>query len=286
MALYSRAMTTDPSQQPASASADAPGRRPATRRLHVVGCHRSGTTLMTELLGNCFDIDGRAEHEQGLWEPIPDGHRVYLTKKPPDTVRIHRVFLMDPELYVIAMIRDPRGVISSRHDSKPGVYFSSFWRWERYMEAIAALQDHPRYLTVRYEDLVADPDAVQDRVARAFGFLHMTGRFSRFPEGAEVHERARVSLNGVRSVDRSSLERWRQELPRIKGELLRNPQMADWLVRLGYETDSTWTRCLDAVEPYFGSYKNERPHLLRRTETTLRFALKSVRYLWRRRVWA
>ncbi len=286
MALYSPPMSAAPSQQRTTASPSSAARHPATRRLHVVGCHRSGTTLMTELLGNCFDIDGRADHEQGLWEPIPDGHRVYLTKKPPDTVRIHRVFLMDPELYVIAMIRDPRGVITSRHDSKPGVYFSSFWRWERYLEAIAALENHPRYLTVRYEDLVDDPDAVQDRVARAFPFLHMTGRFSRFPEGAEVHERARVSLNGVRSVDRTSLGRWRQELPRVKGELIRHPEMNQWLVRLGYEADDTWTHCLETVEPFFGAYKNERPHLWRRTETALRFGLKSLRYLWRRRVWA
>lgn len=179
-------------------------RRP--RRLHIVGCHRSGTTLMAELVGNCFAIDGRADHEQALWAAIPPGHDIYLTKKPPDTVRIHRVFLLDPDLYVIAMIRDPRGVISSRHDSKPGVYFSSFWRWERYMEAIAALQAHPRYLVVRYEDLVADPDAVQARIARAFDFLVPSGSFSRFPEGAAVHQRAGISLNGVRSVDRSSLD--------------------------------------------------------------------------------
>lgn len=255
------------------------------KRLHVVGCHRSGTTLMTELIGNCFAIDGRADHEQGLWEPIPAGHLIYLTKKPPDTIRIRRVFLLDPDLYVVAMIRDPRGVISSRHDSKPGVYFSSFWRWEQYLRAITELADHPRYLVVRYEDLVADPDAVQRRLTKAFPFLTPTCRFSRFPEGAQVHERARVSLNGVRSVDAASLQRWREELPRVKGELSRHPEMLDWLVRLGYEPDAGWTRCLQDVEPYFGEYKNERPHLLRRSETALRFTLKTVRYLWHRRVW-
>jgi hypothetical protein len=60
--------------------------------------------------------------------------------------------------------------------------------------------------------------------------------------------------------------------------------MTDWLVRLGYEPDATWTHCLDGVEPYFGSYKNERPHVLRRLETSLRFGLKTARYLWQRRI--
>lgn len=241
---------------------------------------------MTELLGSCFDIQGRVAHEQALWEPIPDDHATYLTKKPPDTVRIRPVFLLDPDLYVIAMIRDPRGVITSRHRNRPDVFFSSFWRWEHYMRAISALDGHPRYLVVRYEDLVADPDAVQDRIARAFPFLAPVGRFSRFPEGSQVHESAGVSLNGVRAVDAGSLQRWRNELPRIAGELARHPEMTEWLVRLGYEEDDAWTRCLDGVEPYFGDYKNERPHLLRRVETSMRFAIKYLRYLWHRRVWA
>jgi hypothetical protein len=152
------------------------------------------------------------------------------------------------------------------------------------MAAIAALQDHPRYLVVRYEDLVHDPDAVQRRIAGAFDFLAPRGLFSRFPDGADVHERAQVSLNGVRSIDTTSLQRWRDQLPRIRGELIRHPEMQDWLLRLGYEKDDAWSACLADVDPYFGDYKNERPHLLRRTETAVRFAWKTTRYLWRRRL--
>lgn len=252
------------------------------RRLHVVGCHRSGTTLMAELLGSCFDIPGRVDHEQGLWVPVEAESGVFLTKKPPDTIRIRTAFLMDPRLYVIAMIRDPRGVITSRHKTKPDVYFSSFWRWQQYLQAIMALEGHPRFLVVRYEDLVADPDAVQDRIAERFEFLQPISRFSRFPEGARIHERARISLNGVRAVDSASLSRWREALPRVKGELIRHPEMIDWLIRLGYEPDDAWTAALDGVEPFFGDYKNERPHVWRRTEASLRFALRTVRYLWRR----
>lgn len=257
---------------------------PRTRRLHIVGCHRSGTTLLAELVGHCFDIDGRADHEQSLWEPIPAGHRVYLTKKPPDTIRLQRAFRFDPDLYVIAMVRDPRGVITSRHPSKPDVYFSSFWRWEAYIEAIMSLETHPRYLVLRYEDLVREPDVAQQRIADAFGFLNQRRPFSSFPDDADVHASAGVSLNGVRSVDTASLERWRGALPRVKGELLRHPELSDWLIRLGYEPDRQWEACLAGVEPYFGDYKNELPNRLRRWETSTRFAFKTARYLWYRRV--
>jgi len=182
-------------------------------RLHVVGCHRSGTTLITELIDYGFVIDARADHEQALWEPVPAGEGIFLTKKPPDTIRIRRAFLLDPDLFVVAMIRDPRGVITSRHPSFPDVYFSSFWRWEQYARAIEALHGHPRCVVVRYEDLVADQDDVQDRLAAAFAFLQPAGRFSRFPEGAAVHENAGVSMRGVRAIDHGSLDRWRAELP-------------------------------------------------------------------------
>ena len=99
-----------------------------------------------------------------------------------------------------------------------------------------------------------------------------------------MHENAGISMRGVRAIDHRSLDRWRAELPRVKGELLRHPQMADWLIRLGYEPDRAWADDLEGVAPYFGDYKNERPHLLRRFEASLRFGLKTVRYLCRRRL--
>lgn len=259
--------------------------RSRATRLHVIGCHRSGTTLVTALIGNCFHIDGRADHEQSLWDPIPLVEGIYLTKKPPDTLRIKRTFLLDPHLYVVAMIRDPRGVITSRHPVNPEVFFSSFWRWEAYMKVITALEDHPRFLALRYEDLVTDPDGVQGRIQERFPFLEPRCPFSVFPEGADVAERAQESLNGVRAIDRASLTRWREEPGRVKGELQRHPQMVDWLVRLGYEQDSAWTAELDAVEPYFGTYRNRPPPPLRRFEAWLRYNLKMLAYLWRRRVW-
>src|SRR5262245_1605368 len=145
--------------------------RERTRRVHIVGCHRSGTTLLTQLMWYGFRFDARAEHEASLFDPIPHGISTYLSKKPPDTVRINRVFARDPDLFVIAMVRDPRDVITSRHPRKPDVYFSSFWRWERYLRAIQAMQGHPRYVVLRYEELLANPDGTQEHIAREFSFL-------------------------------------------------------------------------------------------------------------------
>ncbi|MBD3646464.1 MAG: sulfotransferase [Pseudomonadales bacterium] len=151
------------------------------KRLHVVGCHRSGTTLLFELLTTCFDHDGRCEHEQSIFNPLElpvadDG--LYLSKKPSDTTHIHRIFHADPDLHLIYMLRDPRAVITSIHPSRGDVYFSSFERWQRYERAAAPLKDHPRFMEVRFEDLVSQPDTVQSRIEARFPFLQRRHGFS------------------------------------------------------------------------------------------------------------
>lgn len=252
-----------------------------TRRVHIVGCHRSGTTLLAQLMWYGFQFDARAEHEASLFEPTPDVG-VYLSKKPPDTVRINNVFFRDPDLFLIAMIRDPRAVITSRHPRRPDVYFSNFHRWEKYLQAIETAEGHERYLVVRYEALVTEPDRIQDQIANRLRFLKIRRPFSGYPVGADVPTKARISLNGIRHIDGSGLHRWQNELPRLKGELLRHPNLSGWLVKLGYEPDDAWVRCLDDVEPLFQSYKSADPGLLRRAETSLRYLVKTVAYVHRR----
>lgn len=251
------------------------------RRVHVVGCHRSGTTLMMELLWYAYPFSGRKAHEESVFNPAPKDARLYLSKKPPDTTRLRKVFLADEQLHVIALQRDPRSVISSIHPDRPGVYFSSFRRWREYAAAIDALIDHPRFLMVRYEDLVREPDAVQARIEARFDFLKPRRAFVRYPEGADVPENARVSMLGARPFDPSRIDGWREHLPRIQGALAQHPDLAEALIRCGYERDRSWQAALNGVAPYTQSYKEDAPGLPRRFEASLRYWWKTRRYLAR-----
>ena len=240
--------------------------------------------MLAQLMWYGFRFDARAEHEASLFDPIPDVD-LYLSKKPPDTtVRINAVFLRDPDLFVIAMVRDPRAVITSRHPRRPDVYFSSFRRWEKYLRAINALSNHERYLVIRYEALVGKPDRVQRQIAEKFDFLERRRPFSDYPAGADVSTKALRSLNGIRHIDPAGSTRWQSEMSRVKGELLRHPELTKWLVELGYEKDSDWTRRLDTIEPVFQAYKSAEPHVLRRAETNLRYAWRTLRYAHQRRL--
>ena len=255
--------------------------------MHIVGCRRSGTTLMMELLWYSYAFSGRGEHETSLLEPVPPGETLYLTKKPPDTTRIIPAFLRDSETHLIAMLRDPRAVVTSRHPSRPDVYFASFQRWRAYAAAIKRLADHPRCTVIRFESLITAPDAAQAGIEARLPFLTrrracpggISRAFNEYPDGAAVPPLAEASLNGARPFDATRLDGWRSHLPRIKGQLEAHPDLTQSLIDFGYEADDAWTDLLEGVAPYRQTYKETPPSPLRRWETNLRYRLKTRRYL-------
>ncbi len=236
-----------------------------------------------------FAFGGRSEHEASLFTAPAAGETPYLSKKPPDTIRIEQAFRADGEVFLIAMLRDPRAVVTSRHSSKPGVYFRSFRHWRECAQAIRRLETHPRCLVVRFEDLVAGPDTVQAVIERRLdalatkagdGYgLERRARFSDYPEGVEPGERAHRSLSGVRPLDSSRIAAWRDHLPRVRAQLDAHPDMVSWLVEFGYEPDSAWTAQLDGVSPHEQTYKERQPHVFKRWETALRYRRRTRAYL-------
>lgn len=248
-------------------------------RLHVIGCYRSGTTLLMELLWHCFRLGDRTLHEESLFEPIPDGNGIYLTKKPSDTVWIEQVLREDEALFVIAMRRDPRAVITSMHASQPDHYFRAFHVWEGYDAAIARMADHPRFLVLNFEELLRDPATCQQQVQARFGFLERTGAFADYPEGFDINWGADESLGGARPFDAARIDGWRAHLPRIKSQLARYPQLRTAVTRLEYEPDDSWLELLDGVAPREQNYKDAPPGWLRRIDTARRYRRKVAQYL-------
>ena len=252
------------------------------RRVHIVGCYRSGTTLMMELMWLGYPFSGRAEHEASLLAPPPPGETLYLTKKPPDTVRIERAFRSDDETFLIAMLRDPRSVVTSRHGNRPDLYFRGFRHWRDCARAIDRLRTHPRCLVVRFEDLVTEPDAVQQAIEGRFGFLERRAHFSDYPAGVRPADAALRSLGGIRRLDPSRIAGWKDHLPRVKAQLAAHPDLATSLVKFGYEPDDAWSSALVDVRPHAQGHKEKAPHLFKRWETALRYRRRTRAYLCRR----
>lgn len=80
------------------------------KRIHIVGVSpRSGTTLLAELMNACFEIDLWEEHEAPLFATPPGPGNIYLTKRPRDVMVVGPRLRVDPNLWVLCMIRGPAG---------------------------------------------------------------------------------------------------------------------------------------------------------------------------------
>ena len=247
--------------------------------LHVVGCPRSGTTLMAEMLVACYPHEGHSEHEETIFKVKPQASGLRLSKKPNDALWMAPLLERDPNLYVIAMMRDPRSVICSMHKAWPGMYFCNYPVWKRAEKAITEIQAHPRVMVLRYEDLVSDPKGVQQRMEDIFPFLQRSHDFDRFHEVAESGEDAQNALGGLRQVDLSRIAGWREHLPRLKQQLQRYPQLAQDLITHGYESNNDWQAQLEGVTAEtFPCRYSDSSEFWKHLEQKLRFIGKRRRY--------
>lgn len=258
------------------------------KRLHIVGCPRSGTTLLMEIMSTCFQSDGVCEHEISIFEDIPVSDGIYISKKPSDIKNLQHIYPHDPNLYIIYMVRDPRSVITSKHHSNREQYFCNFKAWkacdsaaQQYLPG-GRFDQLQRFLQIRYEDLVADPDSAQQAITDRFGFLQQLHRFSDFEKFAKPSDSASKAMNGLRPISQQRIEGWKNHLPRIKQQLQLRPELAQDLLRLRYEQDNSWQQQLASVEATaFPCRYPERTEFFKELEKSLRMRLRSRRYLAR-----
>jgi hypothetical protein len=219
-------------------------------RIHIVGCSpRSGTTLLAEMMTACFEIDLHVEHEAHVYAWPPARGDVFLTKHPGDIVAVEPALRLMPRLFVVVMVRDPRDIVCSRHRSDPDRYWCGLKYWKSYVPWIRRLRGHSRVTLVRYEDLVSDPDRVQEDLARAMPWLVRRAPFREFHSHAEASAGSRAALGGVRPVSRDSIGNWRSHKPRVAGQIRRHGSISADLIEFGYEEDEAWERELEGVEP-------------------------------------
>ncbi|MEX1200411.1 MAG: sulfotransferase [Methylophaga sp.] len=223
----------------------------STKHIHIVGClPRSGTTLMTELMISCFDIDGYTDHECSIFREFTDAYSVLCTKNPNDIARIRYPLKVNPNLYVIYMLRDPRDAIASRshrNNRANKKIWGSLGGWLAHHEYAASLKNNPRFITIRYEDLVTRPDETQQYLLRQLPFLRQKHRFSEYHLVAKPSEKSAAALGGARPITPVSVGNWRKQKSFLKAQVEKYGAIDELLIELGYESDQQWLRELDEV---------------------------------------
>lgn len=218
-------------------------------RRHVVVCGfpRSGTTLFQAMIEACvadirtFGHERRAlEAAQTTWRT----HEIMMTKRPLDIFCLDdiRAYYTERQSDVrfVLIGRDPRAVLTSFHERKPGRYFLTVERWRPLYEHWKWARHAPDTLAVRYEDMVGDTQSVQDRLAEFVGW-NVARPFTEFHTSMPTKFQT-IALNGVRPVDPKNVDKWRADKHRerirhVLGEL---PELPERLIEMGYETDDRW----------------------------------------------
>lgn len=220
------------------------------RHLHIVACSpRSGTTLLHEVMVTCFEVDKHYDHEIRFNLVAGEDGQTVITKRPKDTMYMPAVLDDDPELYVIYLLRDPRDVICSRHGKDKSMYYSNIRLWREMHAYARKMYDHERFLEIRYEDFVRDPDETQERIAAKFPWLEKKYDFSEYHEHARISAKSVTAMHGVRPIAATSVGVWTQHPGRVKGQQMIHGSLSPLLIECGYETSADWERVLDSVEP-------------------------------------
>ena len=223
------------------------------KRIHIVGCSpRSGTTLMKNLIINCFDIDLYDEGESSIFSLPKYRGNIYVTKFPGDIQRIDYILNKMKQLYILCMLRDPRDIISSVHWHHREKYWCGLRYWKKWTPYIDRLIHHPRFILVRYEKLVSEPNTVQREIKEILPFLEQKRKFTEFHKYT-VSYNDNQALSGIRPLSTTSISNWKKHIPRIKGQIDLHGPISDDLIKYGYEKNNNWEKLLDDVTPDYNS---------------------------------
>jgi hypothetical protein len=212
-------------------------------REHLDAMQRSSSNLIE--FADTFATEFLAQEQKARW-----------IEKTPNTVRaIEKVLTWYPNGKFIHVIRDGRDVVCSlRHHPRERVrngkivqmnpnnpVSKSAKRWISDTMHGLAMRGHPRYMEVRYEDLVRDPE---EGFRRVFEFIGEPYEDGVLVPDADAPKRPGQNLNNAGAsapISAKSVGRWRKDLSpserddfvNIGGELL---------IALGYAADHSWAR--------------------------------------------
>jgi hypothetical protein len=234
--------------------------------ISIFGYPRSGSTMFYNMLRAAVSGHNFTDRERSAVFALYEEPWPLITKFPSDCFYWREILEIDNDARFIAMIRDPRSVICSRHKttgkaykvswdhtifgkprrsplrrikyqmSTPGRY-RSHWgliEWDN------AIEDAPTSMTVRYEDLVSNPDSFGLKLTMDLG-LEIRAPLSDF-HLSDIPEKLRHQMNGVRPVEMGRINSWQDHPKRVKQQFTECPELHDLVIKHGYEKDTAWLK--------------------------------------------
>ncbi|HEX4299323.1 MAG TPA: sulfotransferase [Gammaproteobacteria bacterium] len=186
----------------------------------------------------------RAAHQQVSRAAGWDGVRRLVDKSPFGTSHLGLIHQVFPAAPIVFMVRHPCDVILScfmnnfklhsgtvhftRLDSTVALYCSIMDLWQLYVQRLPL-----KYLVLRYEDLIASPEAEMRRLT---GFLDLPWEPQVLDHRAAALQRGYIPTPSYSQVSqplyRSSSDRWRRYAAHLEPYM---PQLMPYIRAFGYE---------------------------------------------------
>jgi hypothetical protein len=237
------------------------------RQIHIIGCSRSGTTMLHAAMSAFEDVELHPAETLAFQPTLRErvrvlrrightaaGPRWFVTKRAfrwtePAELEALAARALRERVGIIHIVRDPRDVLLSRHVSSNRERYVDPDHWQRSVAAAdwleARLAGRCPFFTLRYEDLVCDGRTLEARLAATFGLRLRPGAMienvadSLKLTGKALDPYMAVNMQGVRNADPTSIGKWRASKDNPEGDLLAAPGTAElyraFLVRHGYE---------------------------------------------------
>lgn len=167
---------------------------------------------------------------------------IFGEKSPAHTMYMPELLAMLPGTQVVHIVRDPRDVAVSQRDAWNTPIMSSAVRWmldQRQQQDIELLASSDRFVTVRYEDLVVEPEAQLRRVCDVLSITFT-------PDMLKPHQRSQSGFadreehkhRTLESVTTSRVGRYRRELSPMELAAIERV-CGGHMERLGYELEGS-----------------------------------------------
>ncbi len=166
--------------------------------------------------------------------------KILIEKTPDHLLQIPAIRACFPDAKFIHIVRDPRDVALSWQGvpwNPAGILWPG-WKWRTAnADALACFEELPgNTITVRYEDLLSDPQSTLTAVIRFLGL----------PEAPKIHARIENSIaktfdgekepwkeNASEPIIKNNSEKWRTDMP-PETRYLYDRMMGKWLSQFGY----------------------------------------------------
>jgi hypothetical protein len=186
------------------------------RRLYVMGCGRSGTWLLTGFLSTFVGIDiVQREVPMEAFGVLTTRKSVLLLKR--NDTAYQRIGEVPESIEIVYILRHPYDVLTSHNPNTGKVYHIGPERWTGEIESLRYIVQSGRNNTtiIRYEDLVRNPEKTQAYLSKTLN-LSIRSSARDIAHTFRATPRVAKSMQGVRSIDTNSVDRYKTDAAKIE----------------------------------------------------------------------